>query len=549
MLKELTQNAAQYSELSRLLWKYGHFDLAGGIGLVDPGDAKKSAAPDAKPTPEALAEDIEKLGPAYIKLAQIASTRQDMIPVPYAVALARLQDHTEPVAAETIRATIEEELGAKVGHLFETFDDHPFASASLGQVHRATLRDGRAVVVKVQRPHVRQDAQKQLRGLREIAKVVDAKTEVGRRFRFETLVGAVEYAMSIELDYRREAANLRLLDEHLTQFPHMCVPQPIEDMVSQRVLVMEFFEGTSLETVSGAVLAEIDGESLGLEIVQSYLRQILIDGLFHADPHPGNLILTQHHQIGLLDGGMVVSVSPGLRRRIASFLLAISENEGEEAASVAEQLGSCEEDFDMDAFRVEAARVVVESSGLSETTSMGQTVIRFLNAAGKHGLLLPFELILLSKALLQLESTLRRLAPRLDAKQVIRQYATELLRERAGEQISLGRITQTALESAELASALPKRLNRITEMMAENAFRVKVDAIDERELIRGVHRVANRITAGLVTSALIVGASLMMQIDAGPTFLGFPLLATIFFVLATLNGFYLVWLALYHDRG
>jgi predicted unusual protein kinase regulating ubiquinone biosynthesis (AarF/ABC1/UbiB family) len=164
-------------------------------------------------------------------------------------------------------------------------------------------------------------------------------------------------------------------------------------------------------------------------------------------------------------------------------------------------------------------------------------------------LLLPFELILLSKALLQLESTLRRLAPGLDAKQVIRQYATKLLRERAGEQVSLGRITRTALESAELASALPKRLNRITEMAAENALRVKVDAIDERQLIRGVHRVANRITAGLVTSALIVGASLMMQIDAGPTLLGFPLLATVFFLVAALIGFYLVWLALYHDRG
>lgn len=542
----LARHAGEYLELTRLLVKHGGGEIAKSLGLTTDNE---DASDEGQSSPETLARDIETLGPAYIKLAQIASTREDMIAPDYARALERLQDDVEPVSFESIRETIEEGLGAKINSLFATFDQEPLASASLGQVHRATLRDGRQVVVKVQRPGVEKEAMDQLAALRKLAEVTDQQSDVGRKFRFCSLVDAVEYALTLELDYRREAANLECLAENLEEFDSIRVPQPIGSLVSRRVLVMEHLSGTSLRDISGVVLNEVDTDALAEQIIEAYLKQILVDGLFHADPHPGNLLFTSDRKLGLIDGGMVVSISPKLRRRMASLLMAVSEQEGEEAARLAAEIGHAEDDFEMDAFVPSAARVIVQQDDSpAHSMSAGKIVVQLLNVAGEHGLVLPFELILFSKALLQVENTVRNLSPRLDVRDLVRGYAARLLMERTADQASLSKIARSALDSVELASELPRRLNRITELISNNALRVSVDAIDERELLAGVHKIANRITAGLVTSALIVGASLLMRIDAGPKLLGFPLLATVFFIIAAFIGLYLVWLALIKDE-
>jgi len=541
----IAKNTGEYIELARLLFKYGGGELAAAIGL----SASESSEKDNDATPESLANDIEKLGPTYIKLAQIASTREDLIAPEYIEALERLQDDVEPVSTVLIHDAIESGLGAKPSVLFRDFDDSPLACASLGQVHRATLRDGRDVVVKVLRPDVEEEAQKQLDVLRPLAKIADEKTDVGKKFRFSSLLDAVEYALSLELDYRTEAANLERLAENLHEFDLIQLPKPVPEMVSRRVLVMERLTGTSLKDVSGVVLNELDTDAMANQIIEAYLKQILVDGLFHADPHPGNLLLTEEHRLGLIDGGMVVSVSPGLRRKLGALLMAISDREGEEAARIAYELGRAEDGFAMDAFAPAAARVIARpDESPTRALSPGKTSIMLLNVAGEHGLVLPFELILFSKAILQVENTVFGLDPNLDVRGIIKRYGARLLLERAGETISIGQATKAALDSAELARHLPQRLDRITELFSENALRVKVDAIDQNELMASIRKIANRITAGLVISALIVGASLLMRVDAGPSAFGYPVLATTFFVVAALCGLYLVWIALIKDE-
>ncbi len=319
MLNTLTTDAHHYAQLSKLLWKHGRRELATQLGWSKPDqvDGNESTAED-------LARDIEQLGTAYIKLAQIASTRQDVLSPEYVDALSRLQDDVEPVEWSEIESTIVAGLGAKTSHLFESIERDPLATASIGQVHRATLRDGREVVVKVRRPGVAAEAKEQLVSLKRLAGMVDDNTEVGKQFRFRSLVGAVEYALMNELDYRQEANHLQHLGENLSEFDAIRVPQPVPQMVSSDVLVMEYLKGTALKDVSGVVRNELDTERLANQIVRAYLKQILIDGLFHADPHPGNLILHDSTQIGLLDGGMVVNLPPMLRREIASLLLAFS---------------------------------------------------------------------------------------------------------------------------------------------------------------------------------------------------------------------------------
>ncbi len=558
MLTTLPADSVHYAKLSVLLWRHGRHDIAEQLGWTKTeedaagtraGATAEESGATAQEAAEKCARDIEQLGTAYIKLAQIASTRQDMLPPEYVDAFGRLQDDVEAVPVEELEAIMEAGLGAKPSVLFKRFERSPLATASIGQVHRATLHDGREVVVKFRRPGIAQQATDQLASLKRLAATVDDKTEIGKRFRFRSLVGAVEYALKSELDYRQEANHLQHLAENLKSFDRIRVPLPVSQMVCSEVLVMEYLSGPAIKDVSGVVLNELDTTALADELVRAYLQQILSDGLFHADPHPGNLILHDGHKIGLLDGGMVVNLPPMLRREIAALLLAFSSGEGERAATIAKRIGQTDEGFDAQAFRTAASRVVAAAGdGEFDSMSLGRTLVQFLNIAGGHGLVLPFEIILLSKAFLQLETTLAQLNPDQDAKAIIRGYTFELLADRAKEQLSVSQIAAAALDSAALASNLPARMNEFTRLLAENQLRVNVDAIDEAALLAGLSKIANRITSGLIVAAMIVGASLIMRMQTGAQLFGYPVLATIFFLLAAAIGLVLLYQAMFTDE-
>ncbi|OYP37715.1 ABC1 kinase family protein [Rhodopirellula sp. MGV] len=562
MIHLLTQNGRQYAALTSLLFKHGFADVARHLGLRrhDDHDA------DAYRSAEELAEDIEGLGCAYIKLAQIISTRDDLVPRQYIRALSRLQDNVKPLTWEKIESIISSRFDAKPTQLFASIDERPLASASLGQVHRAKLRDGRDVVVKVRRPGIESEVQQQLRSLKRIASLVDRETKVGRQFRFGMLIQAVEYAFESELDFRREADHLITLGENLADYPTLCIPRPVPQLVAEDVLVMEYVSGVPIKDANGSVLLERNCERIAKDLVNAYLQQILIDGVFHADPHPGNLILlnsraeerSEEHSatrrcleradLALIDAGMVIELPPMMRRKLAALLLAFGEQEGERAAALAQEIGHADEEFDAERFRVEGARIVASSTGRFESMSVGHTLVRFMAVAGECGLTMPFELILLSKAFLQLETTLHMLNPDFDIHQMIRSRTAALLMSRAREQTKPGRVAAALLESAELASNLPERINRITRLLSENQLRINVDAIDEATLISGVHKIANRITSGLIVASMIIGASIIMQLESEWMLFGYPALATLMFLLSFLIGCVLVYQATFADN-
>ncbi|MCD0462685.1 ABC1 kinase family protein [Roseiconus lacunae] len=553
MIQLLTQDGRQYAALTSLLLKHGFADVAKSLGLSTAGDEAGSSGASA----EALAGDIEQLGGAYIKLAQIISTRDDLIPSEYIEAFERLQDDVSPLEWPQIEQIIEQRFDTKPAKLFASIDKRPLASASLGQVHRARLKDGREVVVKVRRPDVESEVAKQIRSLKRIASVVDKETSVGKQFRFGLLIKAVEYAFEVELDFRREADHLITLGENLADFKTLCLPRPVPQLIAEDVLVMEYVSGIPVKDVDGSVLLERDCESIAHELVDAYLKQILIDGVFHADPHPGNLMLLtagenscrDSAQIALIDAGMVIELPPMMRRKLGALLLAFGEREGERAAALAQEMGYADEDFDAEKFRVAAARVVANAGGRFDSMSLGRTIVRFLSVAGENGLTLPFELILLSKAFLQLETTLCMLNPSFDVQRMIRSKTAELLYHRAKEQANPGRVASALLESAELASQLPERLNRITRLLSENQLRINVDAIDESTLLTGAHRIANRITSGLIVASMIVGASIIMQLETDWMLFGYPALATAMFLLSFVIGCVLIFQATFSDRA
>src|SRR5215471_16207229 len=261
------------------------------------------------PKAEELTDDLERLGATFIKLGQLLSTRGDLLPEPYLVALERLQDKIAPFPFVEAEQIVTSELGARLSKLFLDFATEPSAAASLAQVHRATMRDGRTVVVKVQRPGVREVIVEDLEALERVAEFIDAHTEVGKRYEFTNMLADLRNSLLHELDFQREAANLRRIGSNLREFEQLVLPEPIEDYSTARVLTMEYIPGRKITDISPLRLMELDTRGLAEEIFRAYLKQMLVDGFFHADPHPGNVFITDDDRIALLDLGMVALLS------------------------------------------------------------------------------------------------------------------------------------------------------------------------------------------------------------------------------------------------
>jgi len=217
------------------------------------------------------------MGPTFVKLGQLLSTRADLLPPVYLEALSRLQDKVEPMSVADVYQTIEEDLQVKVSKAFSWFDPEPLASASLGQVHRATLRDGRAVAIKVQRPGIAEQVKHDLAALDEVAALADQHTEAGRRYEFAPMVREFRKALMVELDYKQEASHLRTLGRNLAEFERIVVPAPIDDFISSRVLTMSYITGTKVTAMNRVTLVDIDPDGLAEELIRAYLHQILID--------------------------------------------------------------------------------------------------------------------------------------------------------------------------------------------------------------------------------------------------------------------------------
>src|SRR5690349_4167229 len=352
----------RYKDVAMLLIKHGRSDLISAAGLEGSVLPDEIAAEAATAPAKDLATDLEKLGPTFIKLGQLLSTRADLMPAPYLDALERLQDHIGPFPYEEVERIVSGELGVRMSKAFADFDPTPLAAASLSQVHRAYMRDGRDVVVKVQRPEIRDLIVGDLESLGEIAHFLDLHTELGRRYEFENMLVNLRKSLLRELDFTIEANNLHTIGQNLAEFDNIVIPEPIDDFTTTRVLTMEFVPGKKITALNPLRVLEIDGGLLAHELFSAYLKQFLVDGIFHADPHPGNVLLTDDDRIALLDLGMVGRVTRSFQDNLLRLMLAISEGRGEAAAEAAIKMGEEKEGFDRESFKRRITDLVSDNS-------------------------------------------------------------------------------------------------------------------------------------------------------------------------------------------
>src|SRR5258706_2228993 len=300
------------------------------------------------------------MGPTYVKLGQVLASRPDLLPDAYLKALTRLQDKVKAFSYEEVEEIVQSELGVRISKAFSWFDPKPMAAASLGQVHLAALRDGREVVVKVQRPNIVKVIADDCEVLQQIAEFFDSHTEIGKRRRFANTLEEFRLTINNELNYEREAQNLLTIGANLADFECVHIPQPIADYCGRRVLTMDYVEGTKITKLSHVALVEMDGAALAEEVFRAYLKQVLVDGLFHADPHPGNVFITQDCRVALLDLGMVGHVTPRMQENLLKVLMAVSEGNAETAADVITRMSETTDDFDAPTFERRIGQVIIE---------------------------------------------------------------------------------------------------------------------------------------------------------------------------------------------
>jgi predicted unusual protein kinase regulating ubiquinone biosynthesis (AarF/ABC1/UbiB family) len=538
-------SAGRYAAIARLLLRHGRSDLVSGAGLDDyAADAEDS--PETQEKAETFASDLESMGPTFIKLGQLLSTRFDLLPAAYTTALSRLQDEVEPFDAATARATVAAELGAEVRHLYATFDDVPLAAASLGQVHRATLRDGRDVAVKIQRPGVGEEVRADLATLARIASVADKGTDLGRSYGFAGLLREFERSLRLELDYRREARNLLRFGHIVRHHDRLIVPEPMLDLTAGRVLTMEYVEGRKVTDVGPLGLTDLDTTPIVEQLFHAYLHSILGEGFLHADPHPGNLLLTDDGRLAVLDLGMVASVPPRIQDKVLRLLVAIGDDNGEQAARVLSELGQPLDHYDALTFRDDVTHLVSEAVAEGADLQAGRVLVELSRTAVSDGLRPPPEMAMIGKALLNLDRTTAHLAPSFAPAEAIRHNVREILR--SGLTTSPGDLVASALDVKEFTAQLPRRANRILDSLADGEFRIRVDAIDEERLHTVLQRLATRVTLGMVIASTILGASLLMQVPTDHRILGYPAIAIVLFTIAIVGGVALMSWILVTDR-
>ncbi|HEY4609495.1 MAG TPA: AarF/UbiB family protein, partial [Ilumatobacteraceae bacterium] len=462
----------RYKSIATLLVKHWRAEGLKNFDPTAPAEDDPAMAADA----HQLADDLESMGPTFIKLGQLLSTRADLLPPAYLDALSRLQDNVEPIPFETIEATVTEEIGARMSNAFQWFNSSPAASASLGQVHHASLRDGRRVAVKVQRPGVRERVVEDMAVIEELAEFVDRHTEVGRSFGFGGMVEEFRRSITAELDYRIEADNLRVLGANVAQYDRIVVPQPVNDYSTSRVLTMDLVDGRNVGSLGPLARQEIDGQQLISQLFDCYLDQILVDGFFHADPHPGNILLTTDGRLGLIDLGMVGRISPELRDVLLRLLVAISDGNGTEVAKVMAGLGKERETWDPARFERSISVVVHQQrhNGIGQMDS-GRVVGELARIAADCGLRPPVELTMLSKALLNLDQVAALLDPEFDPNAAVREHVGEIVTKKMLRSASPAGLLAAAMDTKEFVERLPSRVNKVMDALAEGQLTLNIE--------------------------------------------------------------------------
>ncbi|HUG70195.1 MAG TPA: AarF/ABC1/UbiB kinase family protein [Pirellulaceae bacterium] len=511
-IPQIYRNVRRWTEIISVLSKYGLADWISGFKLEFIKDALKARDGEAiaRHTREArIRLALTELGPTFIKLGQLLSTRPDVVGVQLADELSKLQANVPADPPEKVRALVEEELGQPMDALFERFDDAPIASASIGQVHAARLASGQEVVVKIQHLGIESTVREDLDVLGGLAQLAEMIPEFVP-YRPVATVAEMARTLRRELDFGREERNLYQFETQLADNPFVRIPKPITELCTARVLTMERIDGTKLENSAQLRAAGIDLAEVARRGAELYLDMIFMHGFYHADPHPGNIVLLPGNVIGLLDFGMVGRLDERLREDIEEMLLAIVNQDVTILTSLIKRVGTIPPGLDEGALAIDIADFVGHYATQSlDQFDLGGALTEMTQIIHRHRISLPPQVGLLIKTLVTLEGTTKMLSPKFSLMEVMRPFQRKMMLRRLSPARQLRKVRRVYFELEKLAEIMPRRLGEILEQIQAGKFDVHLDH-------RGLGPSVNRLVLAMMASSLFLGSSLMLSQQVPP---------------------------------
>ena len=511
-IPQIYRNVRRWTEIISVLSKFGLADWISRLNVEFVKDSLKSSGGEAlaRLSHESRVRlAMTRLGPTFIKVGQILSTRADVIGLELASELEQLQSDLPADPFDEVKTTVETELGRPLSELFNSFSETPIASASIGQVHSATLHDGTEVVVKVQHSDIEKTIENDLEIMSGVAQLAE-RIEDWKVLRPKMLVAELSRTMLRELDFQREKRSLVQFHDRFHSDPTIKIPQVYPEFCTSRVLTMERIEGTKLSKVEQLRNRGIDLEAIARRGANAYLTMIFDDGFFHADPHPGNLLVCQDESLAILDFGMVGRISERIREDIEEMLLSIVNNDVESLTAIIIRVGSIPPTLD----EAELSRDVADFVGQYTTQSISKldlssalhdmtTMIR------RHRIFLPGEAALLIKVLMTLEGTARLIWPDISVMEVMKPLQRKMILKRLSPARQYRKLRRMTSQFERVAEVVPQRLVSILDQMQKGKFDVH---LDHRRLGPSV----NRMVVGMITSALFLGSSWILSSEVPP---------------------------------
>ncbi|MBI5492418.1 MAG: ubiquinone biosynthesis protein UbiB [Deltaproteobacteria bacterium] len=485
---------------------------------------------------------MEELGPTFIKLGQILSTRPDVVPHEFIIEFLKLQDSVAPFPFKDVVAVIEEQFKRPASELFASIDETPVAAASIAQVHNAVTLSGREVAIKVQRPNIDRVVDTDIVILGFIARLAHRYIPESRLY---DPVGVVEEFSGVirrEMDFTLEASYMEKFRENFAEDPRVAIPEVIWELTGRKVLTMERVSGIKVDNIARLREKGIDTRKVAHLLADTFFKQVFEHGLFHGDLHSGNIFIMDEDRLALVDFGIVGRVSPLMKQNLADILISFVSEDFEAITNIYQKMGILPEGIDRARFEREYYDIIVHYFGRPfKYVRIGELLLDYIRIAARHEIRLPRELLLFDKCIIELEGLAKLLYPEANILEEGEPYAARLYAERMKPSAFLKNAKDMASGYGEFLQKFPNDMGRVMRKIIEDRLSIDFRHRGLEDFMGEIDRSSNRLTFGIIVAALVVGSSMIIASDAAPKVMGVPVLGLIGFVIASFMG---LWLAI-----